>query len=95
MTGSAFPELIGRLRGRLLLFRQQVAAGESPAALAAALREIEDLNRRLGERAQAETRIFRGTPRIDPRGLKAPSQAVEKLRELLPTSAGDARTPAP
>ena len=91
VTGSAFPELLGRLRRRLLLFRQQVAAGESPAALAAALREIEDLNRRLGERVRVEGRIFRGTPRIDPRGLQAPAQAVEKLRELLPTSAGDAR----
>ena len=46
------------------------------------LREIEDLNRRLGERARVEGRIFRGTPRIDPRGLQAPAQAVEKLREL-------------
>ena len=50
------------MRRRLLLFRQQVAAGESPAALARSLREIEDLNRRLGERARVEGRIFRGTP---------------------------------
>jgi beta-glucosidase len=32
------------LRSRLLLFRQQVAAGESPEALTRSLREIEDLN---------------------------------------------------
>ncbi len=85
-TGSAFPELIGRLRRRLLLFRQQVAAGESPAALAAALREIEDLNRRLGERARVEARIFRGTP---PSILAASRRRRRRLR----SSASCCRSP--
>ena len=80
--GSQYREELGQLRRRLLLFRQQVAAGESAGSLARSLGEIEDLNRRLGERARSETRIFRGDTRLDTRGLQAATQAVEKLREL-------------
>ena len=80
--GSPYREELGQLRRRLLLFRQQVAAGESPEALSRSFGEIEDLNRRLGERARSESRIFRGGVRLDPRGLEATAQAVEKLRGL-------------
>jgi hypothetical protein len=93
--GSQYREDLGQLRRRLSLFRQQVAAGESAEALARSLRAIEELNRRLGERARVESRIFRGTPRVDPRALQATAQAVEKLRELMPRAAENARTPTP
>ncbi len=93
--GSPYREELGQLRRRLLLFRQRVAAGESPEALAGSLREIEDLNRRLGERARAEGRIFRGGIRLDARGLEATGQAVEKLRGLLPKAVDAARPPTP
>jgi hypothetical protein len=93
--GSTFREELGQLRRRLLLFRQQVAAGELPEALSRSLREIEDLNRRLGDRAQSESRIFRGGVRLDPRGLEATTQAVEKLRGLLPKAVDAARPPTP
>jgi hypothetical protein len=86
-AGSSYPEALGQLRAKLLLFRQQVAAGESADILARSLREIEDLNRRLGQRVRAEARIFRGTPRPDPRALHAPAEAVEKLQDLLPKAA--------
>jgi hypothetical protein len=94
-TGSQYQDDLDQLRRRLLLFRRQVAAGEPIEALSRSLREIEDLNRRLGERARTEGRIFRGGPRVDARGLQAPAQAVEKLRELMPKAAGDAKSPAP
>jgi hypothetical protein len=81
-AASAFRDELGQFRRRLSLFRQQVAAGEPAEALSRSLREIADLNRRLGERARAESRIFRGGARIDPRGLEATAQAVEKLRSL-------------
>ncbi len=93
--GSTFREELGQLRRRLLLFRQQVAAAESPEALSRSLSEIEERNRRLGERAQAESRIFRGGVRLDPRGLDATAQAVDKLRGLLPKKVDGARPPAP
>jgi hypothetical protein len=80
---SEFRDELGQFRRRLLLFRQQVAAGEPTAVLSRSLREIVDLNRRLGGRARAESRIFRGGVRIDPRGLDATEQAVEKLRSLM------------
>ena len=80
--GSRYREELGQLRRQLLLFRQQVAAGESPGSLTRSFGEIEDLNRRLGERARSESRIFRGDARLDTRALEAASQAVEKLREL-------------
>ena len=53
-----------------------------PRPLTRSLGEIEDLNRRLGERARSESRIFRGNARLDTRGLEAAMQAVAKLREL-------------
>jgi hypothetical protein len=93
--GSAYREELGQLRRRLLLFRQRVAAGESPESLTRSLREIEDLNRRLGERARAESRIYRGAIRLDARGLEATAQAVEKLRGLLPKAMDSARSPTP
>jgi hypothetical protein len=93
--GSPYREELGQLRRRLLLFRQQVAAGESPEALSRSLREIEDLNRRLGERARAESRIFRGGIRLDPRGLEGTARAVERLRETMPGAAAGAPKPTP
>jgi hypothetical protein len=93
--GSQYQDDLGQLRRRLLQFRQQVAAGEPIEALSRSLREIEDLNRRLGERARAEGRIFRGGPRVDARGLQAPAQAVEKLRDLMPKATDEASKPAP
>jgi hypothetical protein len=93
--GSQYHEELGQLRQKLLVFRRQVAAGESPDELARSLREIEDLNRRLGERARPESRIFRGGIRLDTRGLQAPSQAVERLRDLMPKTAENARPPTP
>jgi hypothetical protein len=86
---------LAQLRSRLLLFRQQVAAGETDETLARSLRQIVDLNRRLLERARAEGRIFRGTARLDPCGLQAPAQAVESLRGLVPKPADRPRAPAP
>jgi hypothetical protein len=79
---SELRDQLGQFRRRLFLFRQQVAAGEPPEALSGSLRVIVDLNRRIGDRARAESRIFRGGVRIDPRGLEATAQAVEKLRSL-------------
>jgi hypothetical protein len=93
--GSQYQEELGRLRRRLLLFREQVAAGEPAESLSRSLREIEDLNRRLGERARSEARVFHGNARLDTRGLQATLQAVEKLRELMPKAAGDATKPVP
>jgi hypothetical protein len=93
--GSQYQGDLAQLRSRLLLFRQQVAAGEPIGPLTRSLREIEDLNRRLGKRGRAEARIFRGGPRLDPRGLHAPAQAVAKLRELMPKPTDNARTTAP
>ncbi len=93
--GSRYREELGQLRRKLLLFRQQVASGESPGSLTRSFGEIEDLNRRLGERARSESRIFRGGTRLDTQGLQAPSQAVEKLRELMPKAAEPARPPDP
>jgi hypothetical protein len=93
--GSTFREELDELRRRLLLFRQQVAAAESPEALTRSLSEVEERNRRLGERAQSESRIFRGGVRLDPRGLEPTAQAVEKLRGLLPKATEAARPPAP
>jgi hypothetical protein len=83
------------LRRRLLLFRQQVAAGEAVESLSRSLREIEDLNRRLGERARSEARVFHGNARLDTRGLQATLQAVEKLRESMPKAAGGTTKPVP
>lgn len=94
--GLQYREELGQLRRRLLLFREQVAAGESVEALTRSLREIEDLNRRLGDRARSESRVFRAnTPRLDTRGLQAASQDVEKLRGLLPKAAEGTRKPGP
>jgi hypothetical protein len=93
--GSQYQEELNQLRRKLLLFRQQVAAGEPPETLSRSLREIEDLNRRLGERARAEGRIYRGGVRLDTRGLQASAQAVEKLRDLMPKAPQDPRTPTP
>ena len=94
-AGSQYWEELGQLRRRLYLFREQVAAGESPERLSRFFRDIEDLNRRIGERARAEARVFRGNARLDTRGLHAAGQAVEKLRELIPAAGGDARKTAP
>jgi hypothetical protein len=93
--GSQYQDDLGRLRRGLLLFRQQVAAGEPAEPLTRSLREIEGLNRRLGERARSEGRIFRGGTRLDTRGLQVPMQAVEKLRELMPKPMDNALKPAP
>jgi hypothetical protein len=93
--GSQYQEELGQLRRRLLLFREQVAAGESAESLSRSLREIEDLNRRLVERARAEARVFRGNVRLDTRGLEAAAQAVEQLRVLMPKASESARKPAP
>jgi hypothetical protein len=89
--GVRYQEELGELRRRLLLFREQVAAGESAEALSRSLREIEDLNRRLGERARSESRVFRGNARLDTRGLEAAMQAVAKLRESMPKAEGAAK----
>jgi hypothetical protein len=83
-AGSRFQEELVQLRRRLFVFRQRAAAGEPVEVLSRSLREIEDANRRVGERARAESRIFRGRGRIDPLGLDASSQAVVKLRSLMP-----------
>jgi hypothetical protein len=91
--GAQYQDELGQLRRNLLLFRQQVAAGESAESLARSLRTIEDLNRRLSERARAEGRIFRGNTRIDTRGLQEAAQAVEKLRDLVPKAAGPGQPP--
>lgn len=83
--GSQYQAELGQLRRRLLLFREQVAAGVAIATLSRSIREIEDLNRRLGERSRAESRVFRGGEnRIDSRGLQAASEAISRLRELIP-----------
>jgi hypothetical protein len=79
-VGLEFRDQLGQFRRRLFDFRQQVAAGESAAVLARSLRDIVDAIRRLGERARAESRIFRGGARIDPRALDATTQVVEKLQ---------------
>jgi hypothetical protein len=95
LGASQYQDDLAQLRRRLLLFRQRVAAGEPVDSLNRSLREIEDLNRRLGQRTRAEARIFRGGPRPDARAFQAPAQAVEKLRERMPNSPDNARTKAP
>jgi hypothetical protein len=87
--GSQYQEELGQLRRRLILFREHVAAGESVDSLSLSLREIEDLNRRIGERARAEARVFRGKARPDTRAIQSATQSVEKLREAMPKT-GDA-----
>jgi hypothetical protein len=87
--GSQYQEELGQLRRRLILFREHVAAAESVDSLSQSLREIEALNRRIGERARAEARVVRGNARLDTRAIQAATQSVEKLREAM-LKAGDA-----
>jgi hypothetical protein len=93
--GLRYQEELGELRRRLLLFREQVAAGESAEAISRSLVEIEDLNRRLGERARSESRVFRGNARLDTRGLEAAMEAVTKLRASMPKPAEAGAKPVP
>jgi hypothetical protein len=94
-AGSLYQEELGQLRRRLLLFREHVAAGGSAESLSRSLGEIEDLNRRLAERARSEARVFRGNGRLDTGALETTLQVVEKLRESMPKSAAGAGKPVP
>lgn len=89
-TAGGGPAYRGELedwRRKLLEFRRQAATGASNEKLLRTLDEVEDITRRIGVRAKSEVHIYRGGTRLDTRRLQTPSQAVEKMRTLLPRPA--------
>lgn len=93
--GSQYRERLGRLRRRLSLFREEVAAGQSVETLRRSLEEVQELNRGLAGRAQAESRIYRGDSRVDAGALRDANRAVGEIHILLPEGGATPVKPRP